>query len=95
MAVESPEGFASNIVFPNNFPFPSFIRRISLSTSNSVWLPLSSRKLEALNYFLMLHVKHHRKVALGSFIQDKITRLGIINNQFVYNKKYNRIHAKN
>lgn len=57
----------------------SFDYSIAMNTEESI--------SEALTYFSTLHAKHHRKVALWSLIQDKITKLGILNNQFVYNHK--------
>ncbi|KLN97401.1 hypothetical protein VK86_04755 [Moellerella wisconsensis] len=54
---------------------------------SKIFSPLQNSGTEALAYFSMLHAKHHRKVALWSLIQDKITKLWIINNQFVYNHK--------
>ncbi|MGG4610741.1 hypothetical protein [Providencia sp. Me31A] len=56
----------------------SFDYSIAMNTEESI--------LEALSYFSMLYAKHHRKVALWSLIQEKITQLGITNNQFVYHK---------
>ncbi|HFT1684619.1 hypothetical protein [Providencia stuartii] len=50
----------------------SFDYSIAINTEESI--------TEALSYFSMLHAKHHRKVALWSLIQDKITKLWIINN---------------
>lgn len=41
---------------------------------------------EVLAYFSMPHAKHHQKMALWSLIQNKITKLWMVNNQLVYKK---------